>query len=117
VSVGSGSTATVMVLVWTRPRFSLGGTRCQRWPPASSWNASSAPLPHTRKIRVPSLRSVSSRSKTPPRRALPVDPELVQDEELGVVAALGGADLDNHGHESLHRASPGVWGRQPAQRA
>ena len=30
-----GDTATVMVLVWTRSRFSLGGTRCQRWPPAS----------------------------------------------------------------------------------
>jgi hypothetical protein len=38
--------------------------------------------------------SVISRSKTPPGRESPIDLELLSDEELRVVAALCGADLD-----------------------
>ena len=96
-SVGSGRTATVTVLVWTRPRFSLGGMRCHRWPPGSSRNISSAPRPVTRKTIMPERTSRSSASKTPPRTAACVDFHLLGDERLRVVPAFSGANL-NDGH-------------------
>src|SRR5262245_39024360 len=94
-----------MVLVWTRPRFSVGGMRCQRWPPASSRNAAAAPEPSARKTIRPRRRSTSSRLKTVAERAFRVNRELFLDQGLGVVAAFGGADLDNHGHGFLLRDS------------
>lgn len=50
-SVGSGKQTTVTVDVWTRPRFSVGETLCQRWPPASAANLS-APLPEILRIAM-----------------------------------------------------------------
>lgn len=37
-----------------------------------------------------------SRLKPAPPRSPLVDAALLEDQKLGVVAALGGADLDNH---------------------
>src|SRR6185312_7323170 len=99
-AVGSGRTATVMVLVCTRPWRSLGGTRCQRWPPGSSRKQPAAPAPTTRKSMTPRRSSRSSISKTVAERAARVDGELLLHEQLGVVAAFGGADLDDDGHGS-----------------
>ncbi|MFO0740793.1 MAG: hypothetical protein U0270_33150 [Labilithrix sp.] len=45
VSGTSTRIATVIVLVWTRPRLSFGATRCQRWPPASSTKSAAADAP------------------------------------------------------------------------
>src|SRR5574341_1013815 len=100
-SVGSGRTATVTVLVWTRPRFSLGGMRCQRWPPGSSLNVSQAPLPVTRKTRKPDRCSTTSRSKTPPHSELRVDRELLLDQELRVISTLGRSDFHDAAHGVL----------------
>src|SRR5215467_2908697 len=100
-SLGSGSTATVMVLVCTRPRFSLGGTRCQRWPPASSRNAAAARGPSARATIRPRRCSRIARLKAVAERAARVDRELLFDQGLGVVAALGGADFDDQGHGIL----------------
>lgn len=97
-SSGSGKTATVMVLVCTRPRFSVGGTRCHRWPPASLANVSSAPGPDTTNATNPSVCSVISTSKTPPLHQFHVDGELIFDEELCVSATFGSTNFyDWHG--------------------
>lgn len=99
VSVGSGKTATVTVLVCTRPLFSVGGIRCQRCPPASSLKTCPACLPSARKTRRPDRRSTISRSKTPLERDLGVDGELLFDQELCIGTAFGGTNLDD---ESFH---------------
>src|SRR5262245_6173542 len=104
-SLGSSSTATVTVLVWTRPRFSFGGTRCQRWPPASSANAWRAPRPDTRITANPGRSSTSSALKRPPARDLHVDRDLPRDERLRVVAALGRTHFENQ-VVCLHVESP-----------
>src|SRR5215467_6460730 len=96
-SLGSGSTATVMVLVWTRPRFSLGGTRCQRWPPGSSRKQAAALAPTARKSITPRRSSRSSISKPVAERAARIDRELLLHQQLGIIAAFGGTDLDDHG--------------------
>ena len=41
----SSNTATVIVDVWRRPFFSVGGTLCQRWQPASGSNIFLTDLP------------------------------------------------------------------------
>jgi hypothetical protein len=113
VAAGSGRTATVIVLECTRPRFSVGGTRCQRWPPASSWN-SPASGPNARNTIRPARASHSSRSKSPPGGEPLVDGELLRDQQLGVGAPFGGADLDDDGgmaHDTLlGRAAPSAHG-------
>src|SRR3954469_14731129 len=81
-----------MVLVWTRSRFSLGGTRCQRWPSASSRNRGSARAPPrslTRRTQRPSRASATSRLKTVVKRAARVDAQLLVDQGLGVLAPFG----------------------------
>lgn len=83
----------MMVLVWTRPRFSLGGMRCQRWPPASPSKVSTALLPEILRTQRPGRCSTTSKSKTPPGPQLEVDGDLLVHEELGVVAAFGSPDL------------------------
>src|SRR5262249_27596852 len=90
-----GSTATVMVLVWTRPRLSLGGTRCQRCPPASSSKAASAPAPVTRSTTTPGTWWTISASKTALRHVPRVNAELELDERLRVIPAFRRADLDD----------------------
>ena len=44
-SSASGRTATVAAEVCTRPAFSVSGTRCTRWPPASKRSRPYAPRP------------------------------------------------------------------------
>ncbi len=46
---------------------------------------------------MPGRSSTSSTSKRPPRAEPQVDLHLLEHEELGVGAALGGADLDDDG--------------------
>src|SRR5207244_3597179 len=46
-SSASGSTATVIAEVWTRPCCSVCGTRCTRCTPLSYFNFEYAPLPST----------------------------------------------------------------------
>jgi hypothetical protein len=84
VSVGSDKTATVTVDVWTRPRFSVGGIRCHRWPPASFAKALSQPLPAALKISIPGLLWMISRLKTPPLGQLRVDGELIVHQKFCV---------------------------------
>src|ERR1700721_4213290 len=92
---GSGSTATVMVEVWMRPLRSVGGTRCQRWPPLSLANRAWTCGPSTRNTIMPGRSSRRSRLKPPPPRELEIDAELLANEQLGVLAASRGAYLDN----------------------
>ena len=96
-SVGSGNTATVIVLVWTRPRFSVGGTRCQRCPPASFANTSFTFGPLTSKITIPERCSIISKLKTPPNPQLNVNGELLKHQVFGVCAAFSGSNLYDHG--------------------
>ena len=44
-SSASGITTTDAVLVWMRPSFSVAGTRCTRWTPASWRSRRKAPGP------------------------------------------------------------------------
>src|SRR5262245_7510819 len=99
--VGSGSTATVIVDVWTRPLRSVGGTRCQRWPPLSLANKAWASGPSTRNTIMPGRSSIRTRLKTPPPRKLEIDAELFANEQFSIVAAFRGADFDN-----THSISP-----------
>src|SRR3569832_560043 len=91
----SSSTATVIVLACTRPRFSAGGIRCHLWPPASPSNRARAPLPVTRRIAMPGRSSSTSALKKPPAPELEVNRELFDHEQLGVCAIFGGTDLDD----------------------
>lgn len=95
-SVGSGSTATVIVLVWTRPRRSVGGIRCQRWPPPSFAKTWAALSPTTRRQIKPERCSRISASKPVPLCSGDVDPSLVTNEEPGVFAAFSGSNFDDH---------------------
>src|SRR5688572_24682966 len=95
-SLGSGNTATVTVDVWTRPRFSFGGMRCQRCPPGSVSSSDRAPRPVMRNATNPSRSSRSTASKRPPPRDANVDGHLLAHERLCVVTALGGAYLEDH---------------------
>jgi hypothetical protein len=107
ISLGSASTATVTVLVWTRPRFSFGGTRCQRCPPASSANVAAAPLPLTRSTQNPARSSTISMSKQPPAGEPRVDRGLHADERLRVVAAFRRAHFEDQILGlGLHRIAP-----------
>lgn len=95
----------MMVLVWTLPRFSVGGILCQRWPPASSLKVSSAFLPVTSRMQSPGRSSTIATSKTPPTSQSKVDCRLLENEQLRVVAALCGANLDDDAHERrLHES-------------
>lgn len=84
------------VLVWTRPRLSVGGTLWNLCPPGSSANAASAPLPEARKTISPGRLSTSSMtwSKTAAVGALHIAREQLVAEELRVLASLGRPDLD-----------------------
>src|SRR5262245_35128177 len=107
----SSRIATVIVLDCTRPRFSVGGILCQRWPPASPANTARAPRPHTPAMTSPARRSTTQRLKLPPQREATVDRQLFLDEQLGIRTALGGTDLDDdcflHGLHDTRRASTG----------
>ena len=92
---GSGRTATVMVEVWMRPLRSVGGTRCQRWPPLSFANRAWACGPSTRNTIMPGRCSRRSRLKPPPPCKLALNAELLANEQFGVIAAFRGADFDN----------------------
>ena len=59
----SASTAIVIVLVCTRPRFSVGGTRCQRCPPGSPANSAAAPRPVITSDAKPGRSSTSWRQR------------------------------------------------------
>src|SRR5215471_10058973 len=99
---GSGRTATVIVDVWMRPLRSVGGTRCQRWPPLSLANKAWASGPSIRNTIMPGRSSSRSRLKTPPPRKLEIDAELLANEQFGVVATFRGADFDDtHGYLSF----------------
>lgn len=89
---GMLSTATVTVEVWTRPRFSVGGMRCHRWPPPSL-RKSPTFAPMSSSARKPGRRSKTSRSKSPPGGAGRVHRQHVLNEELCIFAALSRADL------------------------
>ena len=98
----------VMVLVWTRPRFSVGGIRCQRWPPASCVQCWAAVGPVIRRIAYPGRASRSSASKAVAEGALAVDANLIGDEQFRVVPAFGRSNLDDHGppHTSVRSTPP-----------
>jgi hypothetical protein len=96
---GSGSTATVIVDVWMRPLRSVGGTRCQRWPPLLLTNSASAPCPSRRNTIMPGRSSRRSMLKTSPPRKLQIHAELLSNEQFGFYAAFRGANFDNtHGY-------------------
>lgn len=80
-----------------RPRFSVGGTRWYRWPPASSRKSCLAPLPWNRTATNPGRSSRSSASKTPPLSCFDVGGEMVLHEEAGVFATLSRSNLDDDG--------------------
>lgn len=95
-------TATVTVDVCTRPRFSVGGTRCQRCPPASFAKSALAPLPSKRTETNPGLSSRRVESKTPPVSGLDVGAEHVGYQKLRILTAFGGAYFNYNGlHGSL----------------
>src|SRR5687768_1794297 len=96
-AVGSGNTATVTVLVCTRPRRSFGGTRCHLCPPGSPANARSTLRPVTRSTTKPALASRTSCSKALQRDVAAIQAVLLEDEELRVVASFGGAHFDDVG--------------------
>lgn len=93
---GSGRTATVTVLVWTRPRRSVGGTRCHRWPPASLPKATAAAAPETRRTISPGRSSITSSSKIPPQCSPRVDACLFAHEQFRVGPALGSPNFYHH---------------------
>lgn len=95
-SDGAGRTATVTVLVWTRPRRSVGGTRCHRWPPASCAKAASAPGPVISTTQSPGRASTTSISKTPPLAPLHVEAQLIDHEQFRVVATFCSANFHDH---------------------
>src|SRR5262245_29663819 len=106
-----------MVLVWTRPRRSGGGIRCQRWPPASSRNVSAARLPENLSTQKPGRSSTISDSKQPPPGEAEIDAGLLDHQKLCVVAALGGTNLyDDTGHDTSFR-SFNRFSRAPQNRA
>jgi hypothetical protein len=94
---GSASTATVIVLVCVRPRFSVGGTRCHLCPPVSPANSAAAPRPEMQSTAMPGRFSTRSTLKRPPRAKAQVDLHLIEHEELGISAALGSSNLDDDG--------------------
>jgi hypothetical protein len=98
---GSGKTATVTVLVCTRPRFSVGGTRCQRIPPDSFRKNSSALGLVDRRVTDPGRWSKISRSKTVASGALCVHAQLFQHEKFGVLSTFCCAYFDDHARK-LH---------------
>lgn len=98
----------MMVEVCTRPLFSVGGTRCQRWPPASLENALWAPLPSTLKTAMPGRFSTIEALKPPPLTVLQIDRQLLVDEQLGVRTAFGSTDFDDyvfHGSSWAHHST------------
>ena len=116
-SSASGSTSTVADDVWMRPWLSVTGTRCTRCVPPSYLKRGQAPSPCTENVTsltpprsLPSSDSVSTFS--PWRAGVgPVHVVEVAGEQVGLLAALGAADLDDH-------VAPGVRvGRAPSARA
>src|SRR5262252_4596719 len=87
-----------------RPLRSVGGTRCQRWPPLSFANRAWASGPSTRNTMMPGRSSRMSRLKPPPPREPEIDAELLANQQFGIVAAFRGADFDN-----THGCSPFGW--------
>ncbi len=77
-SVGSFKTATVIVLVWTRPNLSVGDIRCHLCPPDSFSNNFSTPIPKTLIIQRPGISSIILNSKTPPLTQAGINVHLFQ---------------------------------------
>ena len=94
-TVGSFKTAMVMVLVWTLPYFSVGGTRCQRWPPASL-EKSEVFLPVIWRTARPDLKETIEYSKWPPACQPRVNIYLFGNQILGVRSTFSCSDFYNH---------------------
>ena len=115
-SSASGSTSTVADDVWMRPWLSVTGTRCTRCVPPSYLKRGQAPSPCTENVTsltpprsLPSTESVSTFS--PWRAGVgPVHVVQVTGEEVGLLATLGAADLDDD-------VAPGVRIRRDHQLA
>ena len=100
-SSASGSTVTVADDVWMRPWLSVTGTRCTRCGPPSCFMRLHTLSPFSR--NVTSLNPPMSDAAAPStssfhpirRRVALVHAEQVACEQVGLLAALGTADLDD----------------------
>lgn len=97
-SLGSLRTATVTVLVWTRPLFSVAGMRCHRCPPGSCSNADAALGPSTRNSKNPDRTSNTAWSKSLHGHVFLVDAELLEDELFCVFTTFTRSDFDENSH-------------------
>ena len=79
-------TATVNVELCRRPFCSVGGTRCQRCPPASLRNKSAAPFPVIFSTISLSESETIAKLKPPPFASLGIDSSHVANEQLRIVA-------------------------------
>ena len=92
---------TVADDVWMRPWLSVTGTRCTRWGPPSCFMRVHTPSPAS--ANVTSSKPPRSDAVEPEHLELPalaggealVHLEQVAGEEVGLLAALGAADLDD----------------------